>query len=80
MASKVHSTRSSTEHEIYGQFLEKLPDDQLAKKIEIWCHFLFRKNNEFDQSYTRGGKIIKAFKPKTKSKVIREIALQVSEV
>ena len=73
-------TRSSTEHEVFGQYLEKIPEDQLPKKIEIVCHFLYRKNYEFDQTYNRGGKVIKTFKPKTKSTVIKEISSKVSDV
>ena len=73
-------TRSSTEHEVFGQYLEKIPEDQLPKKIEIVCHFLYRRNHECDQNFKRSGKTIKRFKPKTKSKVIREISSEVSKV
>ena len=80
MASKFHSTRSSTSHEVYGQHIKKLSDEQLPKKIEILCHFLYRRDREFDQSYMRKDKLIKAFKPSTKVKIIKEITTEISEI
>ena len=73
MASAI-STRSTTEDPIFGQLLEKLPEDQLAQEIEVVCHFLYLKSKEFDHSYIRDGKLIKVLKPATKLNIYRKIS------
>ena len=74
------STRSSTEDPIFGQFLQKLPENQLPLEIEVVRHYLHFKDTEFDQSYTREGKVVKVINTNTKRKIINKISTSLKDV
>ena len=66
-------TRSATEDEVFGQFLDKLPENHLPSRIEVARHILFRRDRDCDSSFMRSGKLIKSLKPATKLRIIHDI-------
>ena len=67
------TTRSATEDEVFGQFLDKLPENHLPSRIEVARHILFRRDRDCDSSFMRSGKLIKSLKPATKLRIIHDI-------
>ena len=67
------STRSSNQDPIFGTFLDKLPQNQLPNKTEIYRNYLYRRELEFHKVFQRDGKTIKAVDADTKTKIVNDI-------
>ena len=73
-------TRSSSEDPIFGTYLAQLPQNRLPLMTEIYRNFLYRKESEVSKLFQRGGKLIKTLDSDTKTKLYREITLDLKKV
>ena len=77
--SQSRQTRSTTEDPIFGQHLEKLPENKLPIMKDIFRLYLHRREPEL-RVYERAGKLVKQIDPDTKTELIKSLIVDIKHI